>query len=449
MSLAPWEDIERIPNLDREGEKTLRYMVEHPCAPAFTNRSGHHLSTSDIQRLQQFDSNEAVRSVTADFLQSAWLTNFVDHCLTNVPFYRRYLKELPFQQIPTISRSDLSTDIAQFVPDELPIDRLITYETSGTTGHALKIPSHPEVAARYSCFHKKALCWNGIDTQSFASDIAVILAGYQKACFTYVSLVPYLQNKGLAKLNFHPSDWQNPDDRCTYIDEMRPDLLTGDPISLHELTQLEFSHQPKAVLSTSMTLMPAQKESFSLRFGCPVLDVYSMNEAGPVATSVPDKKGLRLLQSGLYVEILGRDEKPLPTGEFGEIVLTGGFNTYLPLLRYRTGDYGRLEKDSDGFWYLRDLEGRPPVRFRTESGEWLNNVDITHALQSQPLAQFTLHQRENGHLKMKVHGQADIAGIKRILEKLFGVSVKQTVEADYEFLDKVIQYSSDLTQPSP
>jgi hypothetical protein len=81
--------------------------------------------------------------------------------------------------------------------------------------------------------------------------------------------------------------------------------------------------------------------------------------------------------------------------ERGEVTLTGGFNFCLPLLRYRTGDYARLLRCGADLVLLQ-LEGRPPVRYRTTGGEWLNNVEITHALRPLPLAQFCVHQDAQG-----------------------------------------------------
>jgi len=34
-----------------------------------------------------------------------------------------------------------------------------------------------------------------------------------------------------------------------------------------------------------MTLLPGLRQRLERRFGCPVLDIYSMNEAGPVAVA--------------------------------------------------------------------------------------------------------------------------------------------------------------------
>ena len=53
-----------------------------------------------------------------------------------------------------------------------------------------------------------------------------------------------------------------------------------------------------------MTLLPGLREKLSAAFACPVLDLYSLNEAGPVAVFDPALDGHVLLQPRLYVEIL-------------------------------------------------------------------------------------------------------------------------------------------------
>ncbi|UZE94797.1 phenylacetate--CoA ligase family protein [Alkalimarinus alittae] len=435
---------ERMPDLHLEGSERLNALIDQPHAPIYRNRSGHHLQPAELDALKQFTTEEFAKKVSAKCADNDWLQQFIAHCFSEVPFYRQYVRSsYDIEAIPTINRADLSQDITGFVPDGLPTDRLITFETSGTTGHPLMIPSHPTVAAKYSAYHKKALAWNGVNTDDFKSDLAIILAGYQEKCFTYASISPYLNNKGLVKLNFHPNDWHDPDDRHQYIDNNKPDLISGDPISLGALSKIPFSHQPKAILTTSMTLLSGCKQLLNQRFGCPIIDLYSLNEIGPVGCSVLGKKGFKLLQSKLYVEILDTNDTPVAPGQRGEITVTGGFNHYLPLLRYRTGDFGRLEQEGND-WFIQDLEGRPPVQFKTSKGVWLNNVDVTHLLQAFPLTQFSLHQHVDGTLTVKVLKTANTDELIHALTQKFGypVDVKQIEKVNSE--KKIIQYTSDL-----
>src|SRR5262249_10014589 len=151
------------------------------------------------------------------------------------------------------------------------------------------------------------------------------------------SVTPQMDESGFAKINLQPDDWRDPDDRARYLDALAPEVYTGDPISFAELLNVPITTKPRALVSVSMMLSPGLRRRLEERFDCPVLDVYSLNEAGPVAVFDPAVAGHVLLQPMLYIEILDGAGHPVNAGR-GEITLTGGFNFCLPLLRYRTGD---------------------------------------------------------------------------------------------------------------
>ena len=446
MTMETITDAERYPTLTEHGRRMLQFLREHPHAPLFRNESGNRLTADDVARVRAFDREVQSAEVgwRAGELPS-WLGGFVERCLAEVPFYRKYGSAPDdFQSLPTISRADLSRDIAPFVPDTAAIDRLINFRTSGTTGHALLLASHPVVAASYLSFHKRALRRVGIELRHGRGQVGVVLVGFQRKCFTYVSVTPTMDESGLAKINLHPSDWRDPADRAKYLDALAPEVYTGDPIAFAELADLPLQTKPRALLSTSMALVPAMRRRLEGRFDCPVLDLYSLNEAGPVAVSDEQAGGHVVLQHQLYVEVLDQMGRSLKPGARGEITLTGGFNFCLPLLRYRTGDYASIEFRGREL-VLADLAGRPPVRFRALSGEWLNNIEVTHALQRFAIPQFALHQNQDGVLRLRISGaEYQSEAIRRCLLELFGAGQPLTVESVAHFDGKVVQYTSDF-----
>jgi phenylacetate-CoA ligase len=196
-----------------------------------------------------------------------------------------------------------------------------------------------------------------------------------------------------------------------------------------------------------MALAAGLRHALETRFGCPVLDLYSMNEAGPVAVYDPRCGGHVLLQPGLYVELLDAHGRPVPAGARGEITLTGGFNHCLPLLRYRTGDHASLQHVGHEP-VLVQLEGRPPVSFRTTRHAFINNIDVTHALARFDLAQHTVHQRRSGELQLRcADRRVDEPGILAALRGLFGADQAITIETGCVFEGKVVQYTSELSPP--
>jgi phenylacetate-CoA ligase len=194
-----------------------------------------------------------------------------------------------------------------------------------------------------------------------------------------------------------------------------------------------------------MTLLPGLREKLSAAFGCPVLDLYSLNEAGPVAVFVPSLDGHVLLQPRLFVEILDPAGRPVPAGKRGEVTLTGGFNFCLPLLRYRTGDFASLDFVR-GEPVLRGLEGRAFVRFRRPDGVWLNNIDVTHALRPLPLARFALHQRADAGFEFSAEGPAmAVSEAYDALASLLGPAAEiQATPFEPSGSAKIPQYSSAL-----
>jgi phenylacetate-CoA ligase len=448
MSEATDED--RYPTLSDKGRATLRLMREHPAAPRFTHASGNRLRASDLDSLAIFERDHATAAVPPIHgAPPGWLDAFVADAFVHVPHYRA-LGAPPrrFEDIPTTSRADLAADVARFVPDGLPLDRLIHFQTTGTTGHPLILPSHPLVAGRYLTFHRRALRRFGIEPVGGAGRVAIVLLGHQERCFTYTSVTPQTGESGLAKINLHPGGWASPGDRVAWLEAMAPEFIAGDPLSFSALLTLPVALRPRAMLSVSMMLSPGMREALSTRFDCPVLDIYSLNEVGPVAVFDPAVDAHVLLQPRLYVEILRDDGQQADFGEPGEIVVTGGFNDYLPLVRYRTGDYARAGVHR-GEPVLRAFSGRPPVRFRRADGQWVNNVDVTHALGHLPLSHFRLHQFADGTLALTLPaafcGSDDEARVP--LQRLLGdlpVSItRDTPES------KPRQYTTDLTDDCP
>lgn len=437
-------DAERYPTLTDAGRALLQRMRENPAAPSFRNRSGNRLLADEVSALREYERRIATAPIGwTPGEPPAWIRRFVDDVYSNVPYYRRSERPADFQDIRTIGRGDLSADIAAFVPDTVGLERMINFQTTGTTGHPLVLPSHPVVAGRYLAFHKRALARFGMTPRHGGSEVGVMLLGFQRKCFTYVSVTPTMDESGLAKINLHPVDWRDPDDRGKYIDAMGPEVIAGDPISFTELLELRLEHRPRALISVSMALSHALRTALEARFACPVLDIYSMNEAGPLAVYDAALEGHVLLQPDMYVETVDAHGDVVPEGEVGEITLTGGFNFCLPLLRYRTGDHGVLA-DTPAGPIIRRLHGRKPVRFLTGQGNWINNIDLTHALATLPLSRYAVHQAADGEVTLRLAPRELQWGAEggRLLSLVLEGRLVSVRGLDKE--DKVLQYTTDL-----
>ncbi|MBI5880344.1 MAG: capsule biosynthesis protein CapK [Chloroflexi bacterium] len=438
-------DAARYPGLTEHGARVLRFLREHPSAPRYTATCGHHLTPEWLAQVRVFDASlDAEPDGWTPGGVPAWMDAFVEQCFSDVPFYRQYgARPQQFGDIPACTREDISHAPWSFVPDSQPLDGLVWYNTTGTTGHPLIVMSHPVTAASYLPLVRRALSAHGVTLSVESERVLYLLVGWQRKSYAYPSVVPEMAEMGCAKLNLHPADWRDPDDRARFLDVCDPQFYTGDPLAFAELMRLPLRTSPRALVSTAMALLPGMRGALEAHFACPVIDLYSMNETGPIAFTQGDAR--ILLQPRLFVEVLDERGAPCPPGVRGELVVSGGMNPFLPLLRYRTSDFASLEFRGRRP-VIVGLEGRQPVIYRSTGGTLLNNLDVTNPLRPLALPQFTLHQRADGALAMRVRAPApDEAAIRTAVRDLFGADQAVSIEIVDSLGDKVVQYTSDIT----
>lgn len=440
-------ETERWPLLTENARRMLHRLYQHPHAPKYNHRCGDRLRREGLRRVGKYARElESARIGWKPGEIPAWVRRFAKRCLEKVPVYRaRGGSADDFLALPTVTRAELGREPWAFVPDDQPLDDLILYATSGRTGHPIEILSHPEVSSKYIPLLQRALAPHKVRLRGGAGRVSIITVCAQKSTYTYASVSMFLNGAGFAKINLNPSEWTSPKDRVTFLDGCNPEIYTGDPIAFLELAKLKLRSRPRALVSTAMTLLPKFRRQLEKRFCCPVIDLYSLNETGPVAVGV--EGGHRVFVPDVFVEVLRADGTPCDEDEHGEITLTTARNPFLALLRYRTGDWGRLTIGR-GVPILKDLEGRPPVLFRHADGSVINNIDVTNALRGLPLAQFQLRQRADGSVLLRVRADRTIhSRARRALRMLFGAARRIEVRplSDRETRNgKLIQYTSEM-----
>ncbi len=420
--LSSLSDRERFPALAPEGLAHLHRLREHPFAPRFNFDCGDRLTLEGLAEARRFRRDMfAPRAPWRHGEAPAWLAALAARCLAQVPFYRKRGGDPDdFFRLPTTTRNDLASAPWEFIPDDLPAHDVLTFSTSGSTGPAMAVPSSPVAAACYLPALEYALARHGIALDGGRGRTSIVLVCAQRSTLTYASLSTLLDGAGFVKINLAPGEWRHPDDPVRFLDDLAPEILTGDPFAFARLAELPLRHRPKAMVSTAMALTSGTRAALESRFSCPVIDVYSLTESRMIAVATP--RGHEIVPHRLYVEILASDGTPRPPGERGEIVLSGGFNDYLPLLRYRTGDFASLDL-SGATPALRDMEGRPPVRLEDSRGRPVNTIDVTKALTPLPLAGFHLRQRADRSIELTGWGALSVfadGAVRAALAPIFG-----------------------------
>jgi len=427
-------DAERWPLLTADSAEMLTRLRNHPNAPKYNHACGDRLTA------EARDALRAYRVRLAQAPSSAWLPDLIERVYRTVPRYRGERRPESLTDVPLTDRYDLLSRAAAHVPDDADLTDMIVYRTSGSRGPAATVPMTPRFCAQDLPAIEHVLAKLGVSLEGGPARVAMVNVYAQPVAYQFASVSSYLDGAGVAKINLHESAWQSPTDRVSFLDSCAPELYTGNPISLAELTTLPLRTRPKAILSGALALGKGLRERLETHFDCPVIDLYGITEVGLIAWRADDGPH-HLLPRDLHVEILSEDGKPVEDGTLGEIVVTCGENELLPLLRYRTGDHA-AKTGAD----LRGLEGRAPVRFQAEAGHWVQSLELTHVLSPLGLVAWQLHQSETGRVTLTLHeaGAPDPTAAEEATKSLLG-NINLTVRVANLATDaKPQRYSSTL-----
>ncbi len=424
-------------------------------APKWNYSTSDKLTAPMRKEVNQYEKNlQMVKGSPQTWQESlhSSVEKLLGNALDHVLFYQRLKRARQLsprwdhlQEFPPVNRSDLAKEPWSFVPDNIDYSDMVIYNTTGTTGHPFEVPQHPVSVAMYGSLIKECLGRWGIKTKFAPDRVAIALVGYQQSTLSFITRLSMLNNSVLIKMNVHPVAYSDPSNPCHYLREAQPEILTGDPLAFTQLAQLfEVYHleriRPKAMISTGIELLPRVRDFLQTYFGCPVIDWYSLTETGPIAYACPQGAGYHVLPPDIHIEILDERGTAVQEGESGEITITGGRNRYFPLIRYQTGDWGRLTFDKcacgDPMPRIIDLQGRRPVIFQAKSGEFLNNADVARILRPFPLLIYEFVQEHD----LSIHLRFDLlpnkpAGdiipkVKQVLETAFGVEIKIDITQD-------------------
>jgi len=455
------------PLLTAASLRMLKRLQEHPDAPRWTYRAGDYLTASELRTVVRFRTqlNTARRPRKANQPSPAILAR-LHRLQSKVPLFRERVPRgvapthLPhiWGQIATMGREDVALRPERLVPDDLDLERMMVYRTAGATGHALLVPNDRIAVACYQPFLEFALARYGVRPRFGPDRVACFLVCAQKSTVTYATVLSYFKGAGFAKLNLNPEEWPGADSPHRFFREFQPAFLTGDPISFAEMLRMKIPAKPMAMVSTAVALSQGLKQRLSEAYRCPVIDWYSLTETGPIGYACPKNHGYHLLPHDVHIEAVAPDGKPVSPGEIGEITVTGGRNPFLPLLRYRTGDWGRLDFGrcpcGDRMPRILDLEGRGPILFRTSHGTVVNPVDVSRVLREFPFVQHEFIQQANLECELVARPISkelapDQVAVEQVLRVLFGPGISVNIRYDYDLGSradggKVIPYRSEL-----
>lgn len=261
-------------------------------------------------------------------------------------FYSEYLRGFDdivsfddFKKLPFTTPDDIAQNPRDFLCVSLTdISRIVTLDTSGTTGRVKRVFFTEEDQELTIDFFR-----HGMATFTSPGDNTLIFLPGRSPGGVCDLLVQGLSRLGAAGRVFGPvSDFE---DAGRALLEHDPDVIVGLPSQMYRLAlETKGSFRLKSVLLASDYISPDHVGAIERSWECRVYTHYGMTETGfGGAVSCHANSGYHIREADLYFEIIDpKTGLELPDGEFGEIVFTTLNRGAMPLIRYRTGDMSQI-----------------------------------------------------------------------------------------------------------
>ncbi|HEX6987224.1 MAG TPA: hypothetical protein VF170_17735 [Planctomycetaceae bacterium] len=213
---------------------------------------------------------------------------------------------------------------------------------------------------------------------------------------------------------FGPDGTHIPDERCaSYVRrlrETRPILLKALPEYL--LTIARYAERTGDRLPVVPVVRPmgalmtgTVKREVARAFRGAVREDYGSREFGAMAFECREGHGLHVLSDGFVIEVM-RDGRPAADGELGQVLVTDLQNRAMPLIRYRIGDLGRIERGPCRCGRSTPrlfLEGRSADACATADGRLLTSAAAAEFFYNRSeVDQFQLVERSLRHWELQV-----------------------------------------------
>ena len=382
---------------------------------------------------------------TLRFDQLSRLRHQLAWCATEIPHYRELFARIGFDpadvtdpshvtELPLLEKEEVRAAPDRFRPDRRQL-HTVAQTTGGTTGTPLRYWATVDaVRWNYATYEARSRRWAGVRL------------GDRTASLHGQPIVPASQRHGpywrrnlafnqLYLSVYHLNDATLP----AYIDALaafEPRVVVGYTSAVHRIARYLLDRGdhgrvlPDAVMVSSETLTPAVREDLELAFGCRAYDGYSLGELVAYVSECP--LGSLHVSTDYGVLEVGPDDAP------GELVATGLANRAMPLIRYRTGDRGRLASEpcrcGRTLPVLAELEGRIDDVVHTPEGSVVGPAPMSLAFQrAQRVRRAQVHQSDPSALRVLLEvadgfGPAEQAFLDAELRKRLGTTLAITYE---------------------
>jgi phenylacetate-coenzyme A ligase PaaK-like adenylate-forming protein len=166
----------------------------------------------------------------------------------------------------------------------------------------------------------------------------------------------------------------------------------------------------RQVINMSEPLSEGARQLIQEAVGLPVSNNYATGECMALSIGCPQGHGMHLQADWAVLEVVNRDNRPVPPGEPGEkVLITNLANTVQPFIRYEIGDVVTMSPTpcpcGSPFPLIRNVEGRTDEVVWVRDGDHFREVHpyvfIDVLDEYTPLGWYQLVQQERNHFLLR------------------------------------------------
>jgi len=246
------------------------------------------------------------------------------------------------RRLPLMEKDPIRHDPWRFVREDYPRKLLWLEKTSGTTGNALRIYWSREMLPWWWALQEvRVRRWAGV-----GQELPRATVGGRPVVRGETHHPPYWRYNRRWRQLYMSSYHISPTTAPAYIEALQrygSQWVTGYGSAIALLGEYLQDHPTElpihAAVTSGDTVTPYQRQAIERGFRCRMFDNYGSAEACGLITECHCGR-MHLQPEAGFLEILDEQGEPCPPEVDGEFIFTSLGNDAMPLIRYRTGDYG-------------------------------------------------------------------------------------------------------------
>ena len=296
------------------------------------------------------------------------LFDTVNNAIKNVPYYRSRYKGLHINSIADfenniefIDKNEVMNHWDEFLIDGINMNECVSGTTGGTSGRPLKLILPQNRYAHSLAFWHKELKWFG-----WNYDARAVIRNHHLPTERGYMINPVLKEFIFDAFRMSP-------DYAKYVHSILKKYnikyIHAYPSGAYQFLKLchaqnlDLSFIKLCILS-SEGVTEEQRYFIENELGIKIYSFYNHSEKLVMAGNCPNSKFYHIEENYGYCELIDSNSRVIKEcGKLGEIVGTTFINKYMPLIRYKTGDYSSYVNNGcaihgNSLRYLDTVQGR-------------------------------------------------------------------------------------------